>query len=67
MIRDRERRGLALMLAPYLIGLTVLIALPAAVTFALALYEYDLIRSPRFVGLDNFRDLVDDEVFRISL
>jgi multiple sugar transport system permease protein len=67
MIRDRERRGLALMLAPYLFGLLLLIVAPAAVTFALALTEYDLIRSPRFIGLDNFRDLADDEVFRISL
>jgi multiple sugar transport system permease protein len=67
VIRDREERGLALMLAPYVLGLTVLIALPAVVTFALALYEYDLIRSPQFIGLDNFRDLVHDEVFRISL
>lgn len=67
MIRDRERRDLALMLVPYLLGIVVLIALPAGVTFVLALYEYDLIRSPRFIGLDNFRELVDDEVFRISL
>jgi multiple sugar transport system permease protein len=67
MIRDREARHLALMLAPYLFGIALLIALPAAVTFALALYEYDLIRSPRFVGLANFRELLDDEVFRISL
>jgi multiple sugar transport system permease protein len=67
VIRDRERRGLALMLAPYLFGLALLIVAPAAVTFGLALTEYDLIRSPRFVGLDNFRDLADDEVFRISL
>jgi multiple sugar transport system permease protein len=67
VIRDREARGLALMLAPYLIGLAVLIALPAAVTFGLALYEYDLIRSPAFIGLENFRDLIDDDVFRISL
>jgi multiple sugar transport system permease protein len=55
------------MLAPYLFGLTLLIVAPAAVTFALALTEYDLIRSPRFIGLDNFRDLAEDEVFRISL
>ena len=67
MIRDREARHLVLMLAPYLLGIGVLIALPAVVTFALALTEYDLIRSPRFVGLENFRNLVDDEVFRISL
>ena len=55
------------MLAPYLLGLTALVALPAAITFALALTEYDLIRSPRFLGLDNFRELADDEVFRKSL
>ena len=66
-MRDRETRHLALMLAPYVFGLAVLIALPAIVTFALALFEYDLIRSPRFIGFDNFRELVDDEVFRISL
>jgi multiple sugar transport system permease protein len=62
-----DRRQLALMLAPYLLGLTALVALPAAITFALALTEYDLIRSPRFLGLDNFRELVDDEVYRKSL
>jgi multiple sugar transport system permease protein len=65
--RDRETRQLALMLAPYLFGLALLVALPALVTFGLALFEYDLIRSPRFVGLDNFRELGDDEVFRTSL
>ena len=66
-MRDRETRHLALMLAPYVVGLVVLIALPALVTFALALTEYDLIRSPRFLGLDNFRELLDDDIFRISL
>jgi multiple sugar transport system permease protein len=55
------------MLAPYLLGLVALVALPGAITFALALTEYDLIRSPRFVGLDNFRELLHDEVFRKSL
>jgi multiple sugar transport system permease protein len=67
MLRDRERREYALMLAPYLIGIAVLIALPALVTFALALTEYDLIRSPRFIGTQNFRDLWDDEIFRTSI
>jgi multiple sugar transport system permease protein len=62
-----ERRGLALMLAPYLLGLVALVLVPAAITFALALYEYDLIRPPEWIGLGNFRELVDDEIFRISL
>jgi multiple sugar transport system permease protein len=55
------------MLAPYLIGMAVLIAFPALVTFALAVTEYDLIRTPRFNGLDNFRELWNDEIFRTSV
>ncbi len=62
-----ERRGLALMVAPYVFGIALLIVAPALVTFALALSEYDLLRSPRYVGLGNFRELVSDEVFRIAL
>ena len=62
-----ERRGLALMLAPYVVGLVALVAVPAIATFGLALTDYDLIRSPNVVGLDNFRELVDDRVFRIAL
>ena len=67
MLRDPERRECAVMLAPYLLGIALLIVVPAAITFGLALTEYDLIRSPRFLGLDNFRELWDDEIFRISL
>jgi multiple sugar transport system permease protein len=62
-----ERRAHLLLLAPYVFGLLALMAAPALVTFGLALFEYDLIRSPRWIGLDNFRELVNDEVFRISL
>ena len=55
------------MLAPYLLGLTVLIALPAVITFGLALFEYDLITSPEWAGLSNFRELWGDDIFRRSL
>ena len=62
-----ERRDLAIMLAPFLIGVTVLVVIPAAITFGLALFEYDLIRTPEFIGLDNFTELVGDDIFRTSL
>jgi multiple sugar transport system permease protein len=62
-----ERRGLALLLAPYLFGLIVLIALPALVTFGLALFEYDLITSPEWAGFANFRELWGDDIFRRSI
>ena len=62
-----ERRQVALMLAPYVVGLTALVALPALVTFGLAFTEYDLLRSPSFIGLDNFRALAEDDIFGIAL
>jgi len=63
----RERRGLWLMATPFLVGVGVLVLIPAFGSFAMAAYEWDLVGPPRFVGLDNFRQLVDDPVFRISL
>ena len=66
-MRDRERRDLRLLLAPSLLGIGLLIVFPALFTFVLAFYEYDLIRPAVFRGLDNFRELLQDEVFRTSL
>jgi multiple sugar transport system permease protein len=62
-----ERRGLVLMLAPYLFGLVLLVFAPAAVTFGLALFRYDLITSPEWAGLANFRELWHDDLFRRSI
>lgn len=64
---DRERRDMWVMLAPYLFGLLVLIVAPALVTFALALFEYDLIGPARFTGADNFVELARDDVFWTSM
>jgi multiple sugar transport system permease protein len=55
------------MLAPYVLGLVVLVVVPAAVTLGLSLTEYDLLRPARYVGLDNLVELWDDEVFRIAV
>ena len=63
----RSRRQLAMMLAPYLIGLLALILLPAVITLALAFTEYDLLRPPRWAGLANFSELVRDPIFRVAL
>lgn len=62
-----ERRQLALMLAPYVLGLAGLVVLPACVTFALAFSEYDLVRAPSFAGLENFRELARDDIFGTAL
>jgi multiple sugar transport system permease protein len=57
----------ALMLAPYLIGLSLLVVFPALAGFGLAFLDYNAIETPRFAGLANFRELVDDEIFRIAI
>jgi multiple sugar transport system permease protein len=62
-----SRRGLWGMLLPYLLGLVALVLAPAVITFAMSLYEWDLLTPPRYRGLGNFRDLAADPVFRISL
>lgn len=63
----RRERQLVWMLAPYVLGLLVLVAVPAGITLALSLTEYDLLRPARWVGLANFRALLDDEVFGIAV
>ncbi len=62
-----RHRGALALLAPYLIGGALLVVLPAALTFALSLTEYDLLTSPRFTGLENFGELLDDRILRTAL
>ena len=64
---DREHRSLWLLAAPFLIGVVVLVAGPALLTFVMSTFEWDLVSRPRFVGAANFRELLGDEIFRISL
>ena len=64
---DRGRGQLGLMLAPYLLGLVVLVLAPLAVTLALAFTDYDLIRPPVWTGGDNLTALAGDPIFRTAL
>lgn len=63
----RYQAGLYLLLAPYLVGALLLVALPALLSFALALTEYDAISPPTWRGLQNFQDLFQDQLFLISV
>ena len=67
MRRDRGHRQLALLLAPYVLGLVVLVLAPFVVTLALAFTEYDLIRPPVWTGTRNLTALADDGIFRTAL
>lgn len=52
---------------PFVVGIVATVIFPAMSTVVLALFESDLVSHRRWVGLENFRRLLDDDVFRISL
>ena len=64
---SRRRTHLALMVAPYLVGIMLLVVVPALITFGIAFTDDDLIRAPNYVGAGNFTALAHDNVFWISL
>jgi multiple sugar transport system permease protein len=62
-----EGRWALLFLAPTLLGLVVLSAGPVLATLAISLTEWDLLRAPKLIGLDNFVQLASDERFLKAL
>jgi multiple sugar transport system permease protein len=56
-----------LLLAPFLFGIVTLILVPAVLGLPLAFTDYSSLAPPRFTGLQNFRDLWHDDIFRLSL
>ena len=56
-----------MLLAPFLLGATLLILLPALFTLVLAFTEYDALTAPVWSGLQNFRTIFQREVFWIAV
>jgi multiple sugar transport system permease protein len=64
---QRYRGTLYLLLAPYLLGVSVLVVVPVVLSFGLAFTSYDGLSSPTWRGLGNFRELTTDPLFRIAV
>lgn len=65
-----ERRNLRiglLFVFPWLIGLGVFILYPVLSSLWHGFTDYSVLKPPVFVGLDNFKELAVDAVFRIAL
>ncbi len=66
----RQRHELYLGLffvSPYLIGFLGLALVPLVASFCFSFAEYDIFNWPRWIGLDNFRQLAQDPLFWKSL
>lgn len=64
--RDNEGLTALVFLLPNLIGFLIFTAIPVGAAFALAFYDYDLLLGASFAGLENFKRLLGDEVFRAA-
>lgn len=62
MIRNNQRRQVALLLLPYGFGLVVLLIIPLLLAVPLAFTSYDGLGTPRWTGLQNFRQFMRDPV-----
>jgi multiple sugar transport system permease protein len=58
--RRHETRAAYLFLSPWIIGFLVFTAGPMVASLVLSLTDYDILSSPRFVGLANYRELASD-------
>jgi len=69
-VKKLERRKLLnglLFSSPWLVGLSVFLVYPLLAAFYYSLCDYSVLLPPVFVGLDNYLELVHDELFWKSL
>lgn len=67
MSRRRYQLSLYLLLAPFLVGVALLVVLPAGLSLGLAFTRYDGLAPPDWRGLENFRALAGDGLFRTAV
>lgn len=66
-LRRAEARAAWLFIAPWVIGFVVFTAGPMVASLYLSFTEYDVLRPPKPVGLDNYAQLLQDPRLRVSL
>lgn len=66
MSHHHYQRSLYLLLAPFLLGVALLVVLPAALSLGLAFTRYDGLAAPSWAGLANFRALGADQLFHTA-
>ena len=63
--RSKARAGVSLA-SPGLLGIVLITLVPLALGVVFSFYEYDLIRPPTFVGMENYTSTLSDPVFWVT-
>ncbi len=66
-MRRKEAVDGYLFIAPWLVGFVFLVAGPMIASLGISFMSWDLFSPPRWVGLDNFRALLQDRLVGLSL
>ena len=66
-MRRRENLAFLAFVMPNLIGVLLFTAIPVIVGFGLSFTDWNMLSDPKWVGIQNYRDLMNDDLFWISL
>jgi multiple sugar transport system permease protein len=64
---NRQGRVAHVFMTPWLLGFVLVTAVPLLASFYLAFTDYDIMSSPEWSGLDNFRRMLGDDLFWASV
>lgn len=67
MIKINQLITIVAFLLPWVIGFLVFLLGPILYSFYLSFTDYDILRKPLWIGLDNYKQLLQDEIFWKSL
>ncbi len=57
-----DTRWAWLMLAPNVVGFIMFMLIPVIATFVLSFMKYDMLKPPKFIGLQNYIDMLQDPI-----
>ena len=66
-LADSEKWSGFAFISPWFIGFFIFTAGPMVASLALSFTQYDILRPAEYVGLDNYRQLIEDPRLRLSL
>jgi len=67
-MRPRREQWIGVLFAmPWILGFLVFLAYPLVSSFYYSFTSFSVLRKPIWIGLENYREMLGDEVFRLSL
>lgn len=67
LMARREQRAAYLFLSPWLMGLSLFWIVPVVASILISMTDWQIIRDPHWVGLENYRDMIGDRRFWLSI